>query len=176
MAEGAPYGEAVWGSVARWERGSPDPHAGDGGRGEARERKFRCEPKGRFSFRRGVGRGEVITGPSAALRDGVLGYRLKSQADLVIRVPMGGGTHVGTPGVRIVAACPDGRGGPVRRSRMGGGGAVTREAEMIRRDPGAADHREASALASSLTRARSAKYRTLVAAGVAGSWMAAFIW
>ncbi len=37
----------------------------------------------------------MITRPSVALRDGALDYELKSQADLVIRVPMGGGTQVG---------------------------------------------------------------------------------
>ncbi len=37
----------------------------------------------------------MITRPSVALRDGDLGYGLVSQADLVIRVPMGGGAHVG---------------------------------------------------------------------------------
>ncbi len=42
-----------------------------------------------------VGGEEGVGGPSVALRDGDLGYELKSQADLVIRVPMGGGTHVG---------------------------------------------------------------------------------
>ncbi len=41
-----------------------------------------------------VGGEEGVGGPSVALRDVDLGYRLKSQADLVIRVPMGGGTHV----------------------------------------------------------------------------------
>ncbi len=47
-----------------------------------------------FPSRRRVGNGSAITRPSVALRDGDLGYGVKSQADLVIRVPMGGGTHV----------------------------------------------------------------------------------
>ncbi len=43
----------------------------------------------------GVGSEEQINRPSVALRDVDLDYGVKSQADLVIRVPMGGGTHVG---------------------------------------------------------------------------------
>ncbi len=46
------------------------------------------------SFGRRVGSEIAITRPSVALRDGALDYELVSQADLVIRVPMGGGTQV----------------------------------------------------------------------------------
>ncbi len=42
-----------------------------------------------------VGGGLGVSRPSVALRDEHLDYALLSLADLVIRVPMGGGTHVG---------------------------------------------------------------------------------
>ncbi len=44
---------------------------------------------------RAVGGGLGVSRPSGALRDDHLDYALLSLADLVIRVPMGGGTHVG---------------------------------------------------------------------------------
>jgi hypothetical protein len=44
---------------------------------------------------RAVGGGLGVSRPSVALRDEHLDYALLSLADLVIRVPMGGGTHVG---------------------------------------------------------------------------------
>ena len=48
-----------------------------------------------FVSGRAVGGGLGVSRPSVALRDEHLDYALLSLADLVIRVPMGGGTHVG---------------------------------------------------------------------------------
>ena len=53
-----------------------------------------------FVSGRAVGGGLGISRPSVALRDGALDYVILSQADLVIRVPMGGGTHVARAGAR----------------------------------------------------------------------------
>ncbi len=68
-----------------------------------------------FPSERRVGSGDGIIGPSGALRDGALGYGLWSQADLVIRVPMGGGTHV----ARGVARMSRGRGHALREETSG---------------------------------------------------------
>ncbi len=81
-----------WG---RWERGSPDPHAGDGEAWGTLGAEVPMERAGPHPAPMGaVGGDDEIGGPSVALRDGNLGYGIWSQADLVIRVPMAGGTHV----------------------------------------------------------------------------------
>ncbi len=66
-------------------------------KGEARLKNgsFDASQRDALSSKGRVGGGIMITRPSVALRDGDLGYGLKSQADLVIRAPMGAGAPGG---------------------------------------------------------------------------------
>ncbi len=66
-----------------------------GGEARLRNGSFDASQRDALSSKGRVGSGIMITRPSVALRDGALDYELVSQADLVIRVPMGGGAPVG---------------------------------------------------------------------------------